>query len=142
MIGLLVSSPLIVSTASSVKLSCRTVYPHLTALNFPACLPLLGRLYWHGLVYGAIYPAAQFVPISLKASSRLMISISRTGSTEPATWSIVLRQLFHMDNVNFPDVGQVIGNPSPWLAPLTKPATSTNSTRAGTKSCAEGGSIG
>jgi len=51
---------------------------------------------------------------------------------------VIVLKTAHMDNgINFPDVGQkLIAQSSPWLRTLTKPAISTNSTRAGT-SCAE-----
>jgi hypothetical protein len=64
-----------------------------------------------------------------------MTSMSRTGSTVPddVVDVGVLEAAHHLhDRVDLADVGEeLVAEPSPWLAPFTRPAMSTNSIAAG-----------
>ena len=78
------------------------------------------------------------VETSAKASSVLMISMSPCGSmvvVPSARWILVLekaRTTWHMASHWRILAKNLLPNPSPLLAPATNPATSTNSTVAGT----------
>ncbi len=68
-------------------------------------------------------------------SSVLITSMSRTGSTVPDTWctssSSKQRTTCTMASTSRMCVRKVLPRPSPWLAPFTRPAMSTNSMTAG-----------
>ena len=72
---------------------------------------------------------------SASISSVLMISMSRTGSTLPATWWMSScskqRTTCTTASTSRMCVRNLLPRPSPWLAPLTRPAMSTNSIAAG-----------
>ncbi len=72
---------------------------------------------------------------SASISSVLITSMSRTGSTEPETWwmssSSKQRTTWTMASTSRMWVRNLLPRPSPWLAPLTSPAMSTNSIAAG-----------
>ena len=76
------------------------------------------------------------VAMSAKMSSVLIVSTSDCGSTLPATWvtsgSPKKRTTSAMASVSRMFARNWLPRPSPWLAPATKPAMSTNSTVAGT----------
>ena len=72
---------------------------------------------------------------SASISSVLITSMSRTGSTVPDTWwmssSSKQRTTCTMASTSRMWVRNLLPRPSPWLAPLTSPAMSTNSIAAG-----------
>src|SRR3989344_1905372 len=74
--------------------------------------------------------------MSARHSSVWITSMSEIGSTRPATWitlsSSKQRTTFTMASVSRMWARNWLPRPSPWLAPATKPAMSTNSTMAGT----------
>src|SRR5260221_205020 len=76
---------------------------------------------------------------SASASSVLMVSMSETGSTLPATWitlgSSKQRTTWAMASVSRILARNLLPSPSPFEAPATSPAMSTNSTTAGTTFC-------
>ena len=73
---------------------------------------------------------------SAKASSMLITEISSSGSTWPATWTILSslkqRTIWAIASHSRILARNWFPRPSPLLAPATKPAISTNSTVAGT----------
>ena len=76
------------------------------------------------------------VAMSARMSSVLMVSTSESGSTLPATWvtsgSAKKRTTSAMASVSRMLARNWLPRPSPWEAPATSPAISTNSTVAGT----------
>ena len=79
----------------------------------------------------------RFLTVSRSASinSVLMTSMSRTGSIEPATCSTSgsskHRTTWTIASTSRMCVRNLLPSPSPWLAPFTRPAMSTNSMAAG-----------
>ena len=75
---------------------------------------------------------------SARPSSRLITSASRAGSTLPDTWmtssSSKQRTTWTIASTSRMLARNLLPRPSPWLAPFTRPAISTNSTRVGTSS--------
>ena len=73
--------------------------------------------------------------MSAKTSSVVMVSMSRTGSTLPATWwmsaSSKQRTTCTMASTSRMWLKNLFPKPSPALAPFTNPAMSTNSMAAG-----------
>ena len=69
--------------------------------------------------------------ISAKISSRLIVSISRRGLTLPSTW-VIFSSSKHLTTWTIASTSRMcernlLPRPSPLLAPLTRPAMSTNS---------------
>jgi hypothetical protein len=85
---------------------------------------------------GVALQALSTVPRSARHSSVWMTSMSEIGSTLPATWitlsSSKQRTTLTMASVSRMWARNWLPRPSPWLAPATRPAMSTNSTMAGT----------
>ena len=80
--------------------------------------------------------ALSSVPMSARISSVLMVSTSELGFTRPSTCttsgSLKKRTTSQMASVSRMFARNWLPRPSPWLAPATRPAMSTNSTVAGT----------
>ena len=80
--------------------------------------------------------AFSMVAMSASMSSVLMVSTSLLGSTRPATCttsgSPKKRTTSQMASVSRMFARNWLPRPSPWLAPATRPAMSTNSMVAGT----------
>ena len=73
--------------------------------------------------------------MSAMMSSRLMTSMSRAGSVLPSTW-MMFSSSKHLTTCTMASVRRMFSRnllprPSPWLAPFTRPAMSTNSITAG-----------
>lgn len=71
-----------------------------------------------------------------KISSRLIVSMSLNGSIEPSTWMMLLFSK-HLTTWTIASVSLIcernwLPSPSPFEAPFTSPAMSTNSITAGT----------
>jgi hypothetical protein len=87
---------------------------------------------------GLIQRARLFSTVARSArhSSVWITSMSATGSTLPATWitfsSSKQRTTLTVASVSRMCARNWLPRPSPWLAPATSPAMSTNSTIAGT----------
>ena len=79
--------------------------------------------------------ARSMVSRSARQSSALTVSMSATGSTLPLTWTMLSsskqRATWAMAWASRMWPRKRLPNPSPWDAPRTRPATSTNSTWAG-----------
>jgi len=76
---------------------------------------------------------------SASTSSSLIVSTSERGSTLPSTWitlsSVKKRTTSAMASVSRMFARNWLPRPAPSLAPLTRPAMSTNSTVAGNTRC-------
>ena len=75
------------------------------------------------------------ISTSEKINSRLIVSISLIGSTLPSTW-ITLVSSKHLTTCTIASTSRMLArnwfpNPSPFEAPFTSPAISTNSITAG-----------
>ena len=90
------------------------------------------------LLYDALFCLESLLSrtsISEKISSRLIVSISLNGSIEPSTWTILLSSK-HLTTWTIASTSLIFArnwlpSPSPFDAPLTRPAISTNSITAG-----------
>jgi hypothetical protein len=87
-------------------------------------------------VFSTLGSLASTVSRSFSCNSISITSLSRTGSTEPSTW-VILSSSKHLRTWMIASVSRMLArnllpNPSPLLAPFTKPAISTISTVVGT----------
>ena len=129
--------PLILSLSSSVSSTWRAALP---AFKSTSSFSRATTSIWASLLVLAVFLARSIRfsiwSMSAKISSRLITSISCWGSTTPETWMISSssKQRTTWTRVSTSRMWDrnLLPKPSPWLAPLTNPAISTNSTRVGT----------